>query len=121
MKLYCCIVIILRIMALCRAWNGIIGDSDAAGGTTQLIIPNANQTVGSVNFGLPHYQFAAVVQHPDENAYFIGGTASSVYRAEVTKFNPNTNTSSPVASMNTPRYGHAATIVGNQIIVCAGE
>jgi hypothetical protein len=39
----------------------------------------------------------------------------------VTKFNPDTNTSSAAASMNTARYVHAATVVGNQIIVCGGE
>ena len=55
MKHHCCIVIILR-WVLCRAWNGIVIDNDAAGGNTQLILPNdVPHTVGNVNFGLPHY------------------------------------------------------------------
>jgi hypothetical protein len=86
--------------------------------------------VGNVNFGLPHYGVAVAVRHPDGNAYFMGGYkcrdvtitgSSNFYTAEVTKFNPNTNTSSAAASMNTPRGSHGATVVGNQIIVCGGE
>ena len=121
MKLHCCIVIILQFV-LCRAWNGIVSDNDAAGGNTQLILPNnVPHTVGSVNFGLPHYLYAAAVRHPDGNAYFTGGLNGSAYTTAVTKLNPDTNTSSAAASMNTPRSRHAATVVGNQIIVCGGE
>ena len=121
MKLHCCIVIILQ-WGLCRAWNGIVIDNDAAGGYTQLILPNAvSHTVGNVNFGLPHYQYAVAVRHPDGNAYFMGGWTGSVVSAAVTKLNPNTNTSSAAASMNTGRRLHGATVVGNQIIVCGGE
>ena len=121
MKLHCCIVIILQFV-LCRAWNGIVIDSDAVGGNTQLILPNdVNHTVGNVNFGLPHYNQAVAVRHPDGNAYFTGGFTGSVYTTAVTKLNPDTNTSSAAASMNTSRYYHAATVVGNQIIVCGGE
>ena len=135
MKLHCCIVIILQ-WVFCRAWNGIVIDGivmynvSAHGiGYTQLILPNGvPQTVGNVNFGLPHYSGAVAVRHPDGNAYFIGGWTwlrngdyNGNFIAAVTKFNPNTNTSSAAAPMNTPRGGHAATVVGNQIIVCGGE
>ena len=122
MKHHCCIVIILR-WVLCRAsWNGIVSDNNAAGGNTQLILPNdVPHTVGNVNFGLPHYVYAVAVRHPDGNAYFTGGWTGSAYSAAVKKFDPNTNTSSAAASMNTPRYLHAATVVGNTIIVCGGE
>ena len=123
MKHHCCIVIILR-WVLCRAWNGIVRDSDATGGNTQLILPNnVPHTVGNVNFGLPHNLGAIAVRHPDGNAYFLGGfnTHVDAYSAAVTKFNPATNTSSAAASMNTPRNGHGATVVGNTIIVCGGE
>ena len=121
MKLHCCIVIILR-WVLCRAsWNGIVIDNDAAGGNTQLILSNdVPHTVGNVSFGLPHFTQAVAVRHPDGNAYFIGGDTGSGISAAVKKFNPDTNTSSAAASMNTPRSYHAATVVGNQIIVCAG-
>ncbi len=122
MKHHCCIVIILRWILLCRAWNGIVSDNNAAGGYTQLILPNdVPHTVGNVNFGLPHYTRAVAVRHPDGNAYFIGGYNGTDYISAVTKFNPDTNTSSPAASMNTPRERHAATVVGNTIIVCGGE
>ena len=121
MKHHCCIVIILR-WVLCRAWNGIVTDNNAATGNTQLILPNdVPHTVGNVNFGLPHYYGAVAVRHPDGNAYFMGGWAGSIGSAAVTKLNPNTNTSSAAASMNTPRRMHGATVVGNQIIVCGGE
>ena len=121
MKLHCCIVIILQ-WVLCRAWNGIVIDS-YSGATTHLILPNdVPHTVGNVNYGLFHYNGAIAVRHPDGNAYFTGGAATgSVYMTAVTKFNPDTNTSSAAASMNIPRYGHAATVVGNTIIVCGGE
>ncbi len=122
MKLHCCIVIILR-WVLCRAWNGIVSDNNAAGGYTQLILPNdVPHTVGNVNLGLPHYTKAVAVQHPDGNAYFTGGvTSGNTTSAAVTRLNPNTNTSSAAASLNTPRERHAATVVGNAIIVCGGE
>ena len=122
MKHHCCIVIILR-WVLCRAWNGIVIDNNAAGGNTQLIRPNdVPHTVGNDNFGLPHYTAAVAVRHPDGNAYFTGGyNGGSVSFAAVKKLNPDTNTSSAAASMNTPRRYHAATVVGNTIIVCGGE
>ena len=121
MKHHCCIVIILR-WVLCRAWNGIVSDNDATGGNTQLILPNdVSHTVGNVNFGLPHYTSAVAVRHPDGNAYFMGGYTGSEYTTAVTKLNPDTNTSSAAASMNTPRRTHGATVVGNTIIVCGGE
>ena len=122
MKHHCCIVIILR-WVLCRAsWNGIVSDNDVNGGNTQLIFPNdVPHTVGNVNFGLPHYKEAVAVRHPDGNAYFMGGWTGSVHTTAVKKLNPDTNTSSAAASMSTPRSWHAATVVGNQIIVCGGE
>ena len=122
MKHHCCIVIILR-WVLCRAsWNGIVTDNDAAKGNTQLILPNdVPHTVGNVNFGLPHYSSAVAVRHPDGNAYFMGGLSGSTYINAVKKLNPDTNTSSAAASMNTPRGSHGATVVGNTIIVCGGE
>ena len=120
MKHHCFIVIILR-WVLCRAWNGIVVDNYASGGNTQLILPNdVPHTVGNVNFGLPHYYGAVAVLHPDGNAYFTGGY-TGVGITAVKKLNPDTNTSSAAASMNTPRYGHAATVVNNTIIVCGGE
>jgi hypothetical protein len=99
-------------------------DNNAAGGNTQLIHPNdVPHTVGNVSFGLPHYAGPRAVRHPDGNAYFTGGynSSSTTYVSVVMKFNPDTNTSSAAASMNTPRHNHAATVVGNQIIVCGGE
>ena len=120
MKHHCCIVIIMR-WVLCRAWNGIVSDNYAPV-STQLILPNdVTHTVGNVNFGLPHNANAVAVRHPDGNAYFMGGYTDSVNIAAVTKLNPDTNTSSAAASMNTPRSSHAATVVGNTIIVCGGE
>ena len=121
MKHYSCIVIILQ-WVLCRAsWNGIVSDN-VAPGNTQLILPNeVPHTVGNVSFGLPHYQEAVAVRHPDGNAYFMGGHTGGAYSAEVTKLNLDTNTSSAAASMNTERIHHAATVVGNTIIVCGGE
>ena len=121
MKYHCGIVIILR-WVLCRAWNGIVIDNNAAGGNTQLILPNdVPHTVGNVNFGLSNYMRAVAVRLPDGNAYFTGGWTGSIFSAAVKKLIPDTNTSSAVAPMNTPRGLHAATVVGNQIIVCAGE
>ena len=121
MKHHCCIVIILR-WVLCRAWNGIVSDNDAAGGYTQLILPNdVPHTVGNVNFGLPHYSYAVAVRHSDGNAYFMGGWTGGADSAAVKKLNPDTNTSSAAASINTPRNRHAATVIGNLIIVCGGE
>ena len=98
-----------------------MSDNNAVGGNTQLILPNdVPHTVGNVSFGLPHYTLAVAVRHPDGNAYFTGGyTTASI--AAVTRLNPNTNASSAAASMITARYSHAATVVGNQIIVCGGE
>jgi hypothetical protein len=100
-----------------------VSDNNARGGNTELILPNdVPHTVGNVNFGLPHYTRAVAVLHPDGNAYFMGGiTDDNIYSATVKKLNPNTNTSSVAASMNTPRCSHAATVVGNIIIVCGGE
>ena len=122
MKHHCCIVIILRWVLCGASWNGIVRDSDAAGGNTQLILPNnVPHTVGNVNFGLPHYVAAVAVRHPDGNAYFTGGSDGSDASAAVKKLNPDTNTSSAAASMNTPRQRHGATLVNNTIIVCGGE
>ena len=122
MKHHCCIVIILRWVLCSASWNGIVSDNYAGGGNTQLILPNAvPHTVGNVNFGLPHYWYAAAVRHPDGNAYFTGGQNNDSYSAAVTKFNPDTNTSSAAAPMNTGRQFYGATVVGNTIIVCGGE
>ncbi len=123
MKHHCCIVIILQ-WVLCRAtsWNGIVIDSDSADGNTQLLFLNTvPHTVGNVSFGLPHYQWAIAVLHPDGNAYFTGGWTGGVYFTTVKRFNPNTNTSSAAASLNTKRSNHGATIINNTIIVCGGE
>ena len=106
------------------SWNGIVIDNEAAGGNTQLILPNdVPHTVGNVNFGLPHYTRAVAVRHPDGNAYFMGGdtTSGGAYTTAVKKLNPDTSTSSAAAPMNTPRANHAATVVNNTIIVCGGE
>jgi hypothetical protein len=122
MKHHCCIVIILR-WVLCRAsWNGILIDNDVTGGNTQLILPNgASHTMGNINFGLSHYTFTIAVRHPDGNAYFTGGYTGSDFSTAVTKLNLDTNTSSAVASLNTLRGKHGATVVDNTIIVCGGE
>src|SRR3569832_1829776 len=95
-----CIVTTLRC-ALCSAWNGILLDSSV--GNTQLILPNQEpHTVGDVDFDLPHNSDAVAVVLPDGNAFFIGGYPIDDI---VTKFNPNTNTSTPAPSINTGRYG----------------
>ncbi len=100
-----------------------MSDNDNTGSNTQLILPNdVPHTVGNASFGLPHYPNAVAVRHPDGNAYFMGGyTGGTSTSAVVKKLNPNTNTSSAAASMNTPRCNHATTVVGNRIIVCGGE
>ena len=79
------------------------------------------EIVENVNFGLPHYTEAVAVRHPDGNAYFMGGLTGSTYINAVKKLNPDTNTSSAAASMNTPRRNYAATVVDNTIAVCGGE
>jgi hypothetical protein len=49
-------------------------------------------------------------------AYFIGGASTNA----VTIFDPSTNKSTPGTPMNVARYFHAATVVGDMILVCGG-
>jgi hypothetical protein len=111
-------ILLLLKAFLCNAWNGIIMDTYSG---TFLIRPNEVPHVTSVNYGLPHYYQGAAVTLPDGNAYFLGGKyGSNVQTTTVTRFNPFTNTSTAVAPMNSARDYHAATVVGNTIIVCGG-
>jgi hypothetical protein len=100
------------------AWSGIL--MDGVLGNTQLYVsgnPPINTT--NVNFGLPHFQGQAAVIL-NGNAYFIGGLINGTAANLVTIFNPSTNTSTTGAPLNDARVYHAATVVGNTIIVCGG-
>jgi N-acetylneuraminic acid mutarotase len=109
-----CILIILP-HALCSLWKGILLD----GTTAQLVFPNEATTLGSVNFGLPHFDRASVVTLSDGNAYFMGGTTSA--STQVKRFNPFTNTTTLATPMNMARSTSGATVVNDIIIVCGGE
>jgi hypothetical protein len=109
-------ILLLLKCLLCNAWDGIIMDTYSG---TFLIRPNEVSHVTSVNYGLPHYYHGAAVVLPDGNAYFVGGeNSSNAVQTRVTRFDPTTNTSTTVTSMNVARGEHAATVVNNTIIVC---
>jgi N-acetylneuraminic acid mutarotase len=101
------------------AWSGIV--MDGYHGNTQLYVPgNPPINTSDINFGLSHiYGQAAVMLNG--RAYFIGGTfVNDPITNAVTIFNPLTNTSTTGAPLNVARYVHAATVVGDTIIVCGG-
>jgi N-acetylneuraminic acid mutarotase len=116
------IVIILLIVSQiynCDAWSGIVMDG-YNGGNTQLYVPgNSSSNTPNINFGLSHLLGQAAVML-DGSAYFIGGAHNDKTTNAVTIFNPSTNTSTTGASLNVARQYHAATIVGDTIIVCGG-
>jgi hypothetical protein len=113
------ILLLLKVF-LCNAWNGIIMDTLTG---TFLIRPNQVPHVTSVNYGLPNNYQGAAVTLPDGNVYFLGGSSTSAGAATktVTRFDPITNTTTTVTSMNVAHRTHAATVVNNTIIVCGGS
>ena len=115
-----CILITQTFLISCHARYAIIMDTSVANGDTQLIQPNQDPHVVSVNFSLPNYPEGAAVTLPDGRAYFLGGTSSG-RKSTVTRFDPTTNTSTSVTPMNTARSYFGATVIGNQIVVCGGK
>jgi hypothetical protein len=112
-------IFVLLKCLLCNAENGIIMDTVSG---TFLIRPNQVPHVTSVNYGLPHLRLGVAFTLPDGNVYFVGGVDAGGYgTTTVTRFNPSTNTSTAVAPLNVVRRYHAATVVGNTIIVCGGR
>jgi hypothetical protein len=114
------ILLIVFLIYSCDAWSGIV--MDGVNDITQLYVPgNPPINTPNVNFGLSHrFRQAAVTLNG--NAYFIGGAFENFTATNlVTIFNPSTNTSTPGASLNVARYAHAATVVGDTIIVCGGS
>ena len=96
------------------AWSGIVMDGQY-GGNTQLYVPgNPPVNTPNVDFGLSHGEGQAAVML-NGNAYFIGGYP---YTNAVTIFDPTTNKSTSGTPMNFARCHHAATVVGDTIIVC---
>jgi hypothetical protein len=103
-----------------KAWSGIVMDGSGRG-NTQLYVPgNPPINTPNVNFGFSHLQGQAAVML-SEYEYFIGGVVNSTATNAMTIFNPSTNTSTTGAPLNIARWGHAATVVGNTIIVCGGR
>jgi N-acetylneuraminic acid mutarotase len=99
------------------AWSGIVMDGFF---DTQLYVPgNPSIYTSNVNFGLSHRVGQAAVMF-NGSAYFMGGGYSPDTTNLVTIFNPSTNTSTNGAPLNIARIGHAATVVGDTIIVCGG-
>jgi hypothetical protein len=89
------------------------------GGGTQLYVPgHPPVNTPNVDFGLSHLPYQTAVML-NGNAYFIGGGYPSPTNA-VTIFDPTTNKSTSGTPMNVARYYHAATVVGDTIIVCGG-
>src|SRR3569832_616526 len=72
-----------------------------------------------VDFGLSHFVGQAAVML-NGNGCFTGGGYEGGSNL-VTIFNPSTNTSTSGAPLNVARQYHAATVVGDTIIVCGGE
>jgi hypothetical protein len=110
------LLIVFQIYS-CDAWSGIVMDGDY--GKTQLYVPgNPPINTPNVNFGLSHRVWQAAVMLYGK-AYFIGGGIPTTNA--VTIFNPSTNISAMGAPLNVARGSHAATVVGDTIIVCGGE
>ena len=113
-------IILLTVIQIysCDAWSGIVLDGSIA--KTQLYIPgNLPSNTPNVNFGLLHQDGQAAVMF-NGNAYFTGGGYPNP-TSTVTIFKPSTNTSTVGAPLNVARYGAAATVVGDTIIVCGGS
>jgi hypothetical protein len=113
------LILSLVLTSACRAWDGILLDSYYGG--TQVMYPNTpNYTAFATDFHLPHNSLAAAV-NVNGIVYFIGG-ANATWHAQaiVTKFDPITSTATTVQRLQTARYLHDATIVGDTIIVCGG-
>ena len=99
------------------AWSGIVIDGGHDGTPTQLYIPgNPPINTPNVDFGLSHLDGQAAVML-NGKAYFIGGA----YTNAVTIFDPTTNKSTSGTPMNVARELHAATVVGDTILVCGGK
>jgi hypothetical protein len=113
-------IILLTVFQIhnCDAWSGILMNGRD---NTQLYVPgNPPINTPNVNFGLSHLPAQAAVML-NGNGYFTGGAfANGIKVNVVTIFNPSTNTSIIGTSLNVARSGHAATVVGDTIIVCGG-
>jgi hypothetical protein len=113
------ILLIVSQMCSCDAWSGIVMN-ELGSRHTQLYVPgNPPINIPNVNFGLSHLRGQAVVML-NGNAYFTGGTFGDYSTNAVTIFNLSTNTSTTGALLNVARWAHAATVVGDTIIVCGG-
>jgi hypothetical protein len=114
------ILLILVQIYNCDAWSGIV--IDGYFGNTQLYVPgNPPINTPNINFGLSHLFGQAAVML-DDKAYFIGGMFENyTVTNAVTIFNPTTSTSTTGTPLTIARHGHAATVVGDTIIVCGGE
>jgi hypothetical protein len=117
-------VTIAGLISLCSSWDGIIIDSIATSGGTQMIYPNGvPKTVGGLNYGLPHAEGACAVSLGG-SVYFLGGSDAADtapgYK-KVTKFNPATNTSTAATPLLFERLYAACTILGNTIVICGGD
>ncbi len=113
-------IILLILLSTHRidAWSGIL--LDGLRGNTQLFVPrHPPVSYSNINFGLSHLDGQAAVML-NGNAYFTAGY-SGAYTNAVTIFNPSTNSSTHGTSMNNVRAFHAATVVGDTIIVCGGN
>jgi hypothetical protein len=113
--LYVIPLLLLSTSGRLHAWTAIV--LDGAYAKTQLYIPgNPSVNMPNVNFGLSNLRRQAAVML-NGSAYFIGGGTATNY---VAIFDPMTNRSTSSALMNVARYSHAATVVGDTIIVCGG-
>jgi hypothetical protein len=114
--------ILILLMPMCHAWNGIVEVSVASAGGIQLMCPNTPNYVSyAASFAIPlRMQMAAV--NLNGMVYFTGGHTGSLPSvvAIVSKFDPVTNTTITVGPMQTVRYGHDATVLQGTIIVCGG-
>jgi N-acetylneuraminic acid mutarotase len=109
------ILLIVSQIYSCDAWSGIVMDGLSG---TQLYVPgNPPINTPNVDFGLSH-RFGQAAVMLDDKAYFIGGYPLTTIA--VTIFNLSTSTSTTGAPLNVARRHHAATVVGDTIIVCGG-
>jgi hypothetical protein len=107
------LLIVVQIYS-CDAWSGIL--MNGRSGKTQLYVPgNPPINIPNVNYGLSHFRGQAAVML-NGSAYFIGGE----YTNAVTILNPSTSTNTTGTPLNIARRHHAATVVGDTIIVCGG-
>ncbi len=110
--------ILLLTSTQTNAWSGILIDGQQ--GNTQLYFPTSKQhSMGNVNFGLPHCSFSAAVSL-NGLAYYLGGSSCTNGTNAVYIFDPKTNTTSMGPATAATRYGPAAAVFGDGILVCGG-